>query len=297
MTVPAVLYDVVGGGGDGTLDEFTDVVTGPTTDSVTHDFDAGDGLADTVTTPDSDTTDNAPTVSEDLAATMGGALLATLEGWWHAPTYSGSGNFLNSGTMGSAWDFALGAGGAAPTFSTDKFVFDGTDDYMSIADADSLDLAAGENLTIGVILTPGVGFSAAGRLISKEPSGSPFWILRGSASNVCLSTGDGTQTNTVTGQTMVASTKMMAAGVADRRLVVPSLRTATAYRSAGGTLNTGTPTAYTSYAAINSTAAVVLGAGGSPLANFMKMDLHGAFMTKKALAPADLQAIAAYYGV
>lgn len=80
--------------------------------------------------------------------------LETVEGWWDATDYSGSGNLTNKGITGSAIDAVLGTGGSSPTFSAGAFTFNGTNARIAIPDHADLDFGTGQSFTIGLIMTP-----------------------------------------------------------------------------------------------------------------------------------------------
>ena len=101
------------------------------------------------------------------------AVIDSAELLLQAKNYSGSGNWLDE--SGNGHHAVPGAGGAAPTFDTDHFDFDGGD-VFTISDDANLDSGTGEDITVMVVFRlPGVT-SAWGRLVAKSDDVT-FWEI------------------------------------------------------------------------------------------------------------------------
>lgn len=222
--------------------------------------------------------------SQPKGATPRGLLLSAL-GWWDAADYT-SGAWANKGTAGSALNFTRGAAAANPSFASGEFTFDGVDDYMYIADTATLDVAAGESLTFGVIMNPVVTVPNGKRIISKDTGTGQTYLIRGSSgTSIVANFNDGTSSNFVGCALPTVGVYSLMAAVRDCA--------ANLTWCYNGTSNNGSA-ALTSEAAINNAAEFRI---GGIAANFTNMKVKAAFLFKRALTIQQINSIKSYYNV
>jgi hypothetical protein len=291
MPVPSILYDEVGGGGDGTLDEFLDTLD--TLRIAPDDYTLGgdEGLEEDPFDEelDEEMTDDSM-VTVQTPALWGAALLPTFEGWWDFS----SGDLENLGTAGSALDLTLGASGAAPTFDTDHYAFDGTDDYMYCADNDIFAMPAATSFAFGLVATPRGAIVNGDVMISHDAGGanSLFRLAQATGNLFVCTIADATTSNSTTGVATAVGTKALHVGCRNYLGLVN--RTA---KCIGTTVTSNTNTlSSTGGSVVNAATQFRIGSKGSG-ANFAEMDVFAAFFCRRALTDFELVAIAAYYGV
>lgn len=111
------------------------------------------------------------------------AFLKSNVGYWDGLQYSGSGNVLNLGTVGSAGDMIPGLTTKAPTWdgTNKRWQFDGVDDFMATAgDVDNFDLTAlGSDFTVwAVVLSANATqVNTGGVFVKRSTSTSTGWGL------------------------------------------------------------------------------------------------------------------------
>jgi len=230
------------------------------------------------------------TATIQTPATMGAALAAACPLWWDGPTYSGSGDLLNSGTAGSGGgrDMVLGAATAAPSFAAGVFTFDGSNDYMAMADNAAQTIDGG---TLWIVCTPVATVVLNSHIIGNNVTGTGPGVV------ICVDSGTATTMNgtaRVSGSSATALASAVSAGT--KRLYFVSrlpdgsgtigIATGAAFSSAALTAQVGT---------INPTLAMTIGARPA-LSNFFKMTFNAAGLADRPLGPMSLQAIASAYG-
>ncbi len=209
-------------------------------------------------------------------------ILSGALGWWDASSYT-SGNWVNQGTGGSVLDFILGAATAAPSFASGEFTFDGTDDYMYVADNSLIDVASDESITYGLIFYPIASMTIGKRLMAKDPgSGVVYNIRLTSAGALTSNFNDGTTTLATSSFTPALGAYMMAASVRSHDAMLHY----TYYNAAAVT------TALVSDNAINNSTNLQI---GGATGQFSNIKVKAAFMFKRALSAAELLAIQNYY--
>lgn len=232
--------------------------------------------------------------ARSVVPTNPAALLASMVGWWDAPTYSGLGNLLNLGTAGAVGDMIPGATTAAPTFTTDHFTFDGVDDLMMTAgDVNAFDAPAKNAGTFS--------FGAVIRLPATAPLnfGIYFGKLGGAGAGGWFVCANGT--------TYANSAQVLDASLSGPAPVSAASSAGTKVLFAGVLPNDGNLLAYLNAASVSaadirsasaSSNAVQTGFGRSSTGTSpQKFDLYAAFVHQGFLTAPQLQSICTYYGV
>lgn len=219
------------------------------------------------------------------------ALLSSMEGWWDASTYSGSGNWLNGGTGGSTLDFVIT--GAA--FTTDHFDFNGTSDHMDVADSAPVgalvDIALADTIWMGIIFEQRATPVIFGQYFSKTTN-PPGWHLTSDNTNIrprfIITDSAVHSPNSSHPTSQSLNTKYLWCGV--RR------RSGLDLYCIEGRTSFSTPATDTTSTTMDNTGPLRLG-GGNNGTNFQNMRLYAAFVVRSVVPSlAQLQTIADYYG-
>jgi hypothetical protein len=223
--------------------------------------------------------------SAAAASNPGGSLLATMVGWWDALTYSGSGNLLNKGTAGASGDMVPAGGSASPTFSTNHFVFDGVNDFMSNAtDIASFDIPnKGTTFTAGIVIN-----------MPNTPNNGANYFCKGNGPGWAIF-GNGTLFGTKA--FVNDSSYYIATGpVGTQNVKALHLMQVTTTQVIAALNNTqGTPITDGRTGSADSSQVLLLGQNGGGVCQ--KMDLYGAFVHRGALTAQNITDIGTYYGL
>lgn len=218
-------------------------------------------------------------------------ILAQAVLWLHAPTYSGSGNWLNLGTAGAALD-AVASG--SPTFNTDHFTLNGTSQYFEVPDDPLLDFAANESFTVLCVAAQAT-YTASRIMVAKKNtsgSGDSGYYIRNDATTPALVQ---VQINgTVNGEKTVTSVASRADGARTAAVLLRNVTADTLGAGVGGSVTTSNDT--TGGTGPTNALPLRIGRFSGAATSYCAMDVYDVAVWRTNLSTANLAAIAAYLG-
>lgn len=221
---------------------------------------------------------------EIKAANPGQIVLQSLPFWWDARTYSGSGNLINRGTVASR-DLTI----SGPTFSVDKFTFDGVNDYMTVASHASMD-ADSTDWFCGVIIKQLSPVTNDGFYIGKRASPGPYWDI---ATNSTGGTGIKCEfrgSSTPAGEAQINPAGYLTPLKVMLGMKIIGINSTTAYANS----TAGTTVTTSRNGSITSSADLWIGTWNNT-ANWQKFEFYGAFIARTALTVQNIADIVAHY--